>query len=146
MLTDTRFMKRLATTVVAGIVLPACQADGPPLAIDELAVTPPLPGSGMSAAYFRLTNTGREPLVIDRVRSPDYGTVEMHETRIVDGVSRMRRLDRLPLAPGETVVFERGGRHLMMQAPTGEPGRITLEFWAGDDLLLTVSAPVGRRG
>ena len=38
----------------------------------------------------------------------------MHETRTVEGMSRMRPLERLAVAAGETVKLEPGGKHLML--------------------------------
>ena len=38
----------------------------------------------------------------------------MHETETTDGVSRMRPLERLIVAPGQTVTLAPGGKHLML--------------------------------
>lgn len=38
----------------------------------------------------------------------------MHETETADGVSRMRPLERLTVASGQTVTFAPGGKHLMV--------------------------------
>ncbi|MDX1499559.1 MAG: copper chaperone PCu(A)C [Woeseiaceae bacterium] len=125
------------------VLLAACNANGPPLVVEDVVVTRPVPGSAMSAAYFRLHNPGREPVVVTGVRSPDFMRVEMHETTVEDGISRMRPLEALRLEPGETVEFRRGGRHLMLAGPAADAGPVTLEFLAGDSLLLSVS--VARR-
>ena len=65
--------------------------------------------------------------------------VEMHETTVEDGVARMREIPALEVADGETVVFERGGKHLMLMKPVGTPGMITLNFYSDDVLLLSVN-------
>ena len=64
----------------------------------------------------------------------------MHETIVEDGIARMREIPVLDIAAGETLAFERGGRHLMLMQPVGSPGTITLNFYSDDVLLLTVSA------
>jgi copper(I)-binding protein len=63
----------------------------------------------------------------------------MHETVIEDGIARMREIPVLEIAAGETVVFERGGKHLMLMQPVGTPGTVTLNFYSDDVLLLSVS-------
>ena len=45
----------------------------------------------------------------------------------------------LEVADGETIIFERGGKHLMLMQPVGKPGTITLNFYSDDVLLLSVS-------
>jgi copper(I)-binding protein len=50
-------------------------------------------------------------------RSPRFGDVSLHETQVVDGVSRMREVERLPVAPGAEAVLAPGGLHLMLMQP-----------------------------
>ncbi len=137
-------MSRRGLLPVAALLLAACSPDGPPLVVEDVVVTRPLPGSAMSAAYFRLQNRGGEAVVVTGVRSPDFARIEMHETIVEDGISRMRPLSDVRLAPGETVEFRRGGRHLMLAGPTAATGPVTLEFLAGDALLLSVSVVPGE--
>jgi copper(I)-binding protein len=94
----------------------------------------------MAAGYLRIGNHSGSDIRITRVSSPEYGAVEMHETVVEDGIARMRAIPVLEIANGETVVFERGGKHLMLMQPVGEPRTITLNFYSGDVLLLSVSA------
>ena len=65
--------------------------------------------------------------------SPAAGQVEMHQTRIVDGMVRMRPLTEVLIAPGATVNIEPGGIHLMLvdlKAPLerGKSTPLVLEF------------------
>ena len=134
-------MKRLAATLAAMVLVAGCGGDdGPPIVASDVVVTAPGAGMPMAAGYLRIGNRSGSDIRITRVSSPDYGAVEMHETVIEDGVARMRAIPALEIADGETVVFERGGRHLMLMQPDGEPRTITLNFYSGDVLLLTVSA------
>jgi len=113
---------------------------GPPLVASNVVVTAPGADMPMAAGYLEISNRSGAAIRITSVSSPDYGSVEMHETVIEDGVARMRAIPALDIADGETVVFERGGKHLMLMRPIGDAGRITLNFYADDVLLLTVSA------
>ena len=45
--------------------------------------------------------------------------VSLHETTLVDGVSRMREVERLPVAAGKSVELKPGGLHLMLMDGTG---------------------------
>ena len=50
-------------------------------------------------------------------RSPYFAEVSVHETTLVDGVSRMREIEQLPLAAGAHVELKPGGLHLMLMQP-----------------------------
>ena len=91
---------------------------GPPLEIGDVDVFAPLPGSRMSAAYMTLENNTAEVIVVRDVSSPDFASVELHETRIVDGVARMHSVDKLEIPARSSVALEEGGIHLMLMKPT----------------------------
>jgi copper(I)-binding protein len=85
------------------------------------------------AAYMTLTNEGTEP---DRLLAASVEVAEkaeLHTTRMEDGVMRMRQVEAIELAPGESVAIEPGGLHIMMiglKAPLAEGERfpMTLTF------------------
>lgn len=79
--------------------------------------TPTLP---MAAGYGVLRNQCPHPLVVVSVRSPDFGTVSLHESVQEGGVSRMRAVERLPLPAGGSVLLQPGGLHLMLMEAKGE--------------------------
>ena len=98
-----------------------------------------MPGMQMSAGYLTLVNNTESPVRITRIRSPEFASVEMHETIIENDVASMREIPELVIAANSTVSFERGGKHLMLMKPTGGDDQVTLSFYSGDDLLLTVT-------
>ena len=57
---------------------------------------------------------------------------------LADGVSRMRRLEEVNIAPQQSVQFERGAKHLMLRYPAESPAQLTLQFYTGDTLLLSL--------
>ncbi|MEO1575258.1 MAG: copper chaperone PCu(A)C, partial [Pseudomonadota bacterium] len=67
--------------------------------------------------------------------------VEFHRTEIVDELSTMRREASVRIAPGDEVVFEPFGRHLMLMVPVPLPGDVptvvTLCFADGECFELT---------
>jgi copper(I)-binding protein len=134
-------MKRLLITLTALALFAGCGGqEGPPVVATDVVVTAPGAGMPMAAGYLKISNRSGGDIRITRVSSPEYGSVEMHETVIEDGIARMRAIPVLEIANGETVAFERGGKHLMLMQPVGEPRTITLNFYSGDVLLLSVSA------
>lgn len=77
---------------------------------------PPAPRP-MLAGFGRIENGCATEQALVAVRSPRFGEVSLHETRLVDGVSRMREIERLPLAAGAGAVLQPGGLHLMLMQP-----------------------------
>ncbi len=97
------------------------------------------------AGYLTLSNTGSSTLTIVGVSSDSFASVEIHRSVQADGMMRMQRVERLSIAPGETVQLAPGGLHLMLMQPRAptEPGqtrRIEIEFADGSrqNLQLTV--------
>ena len=79
---------------------------------------PILPMQAVTAGYLTIENRGADTLRILGGSSEAFDAVELHEMVIDDqGVMKMRRLDRLDVAPGVTVRLEPGGRHLMLIGP-----------------------------
>lgn len=73
----------------------------------------------MLAGFARIENPCPKPVTIVGVRSPSFADVSLHETRVVDGVSRMRAIPELRIAPDGVATLKPGGLHLMLMQPTG---------------------------
>jgi len=69
------------------------------------------------AGYAEVTNAGQEALTIVSIISPIFERVEMHVTTLKNGMMRMKHLENLTLAAGESVYFEPGGKHFMLIKP-----------------------------
>ena len=133
-------MRLLLAFVVACMTFGCTDHTGPPLVAGNVSIMRPLPGMRTSAGYLELTNRSRNTINITNVTSPEFASVEMHEMIIADDVARMRPLAMLSIAPGTSVSFERGARHLMLLRPYGTADHVTLQFYAGDLMLLSVRA------
>lgn len=131
-------MKFPALSLAAALFV-ACAPEPAPLAAGDVVVSRPIPGTGVAAAYLTLSNNTAQPIAITRVESPDFESVEMHESVLEQGIARMYPIGELTILSHTTVAFERGGRHLMLMRPIGDPDLVTLEFFAGKALVLTVS-------
>lgn len=112
----------------------------PPLVANDVVVMRPMPAMQMSAGYLSLSNNTNAPLTITRVSSPEFGSVEMHESTVEDGVARMRAMPALHIPAHGTVTLERGGKHLMLMNPASTSDTVSLNFYDGDRLLITVAA------
>lgn len=89
----------------------------------------------MHAGFGRIENACAGPATVVGASSPSYGSVELHESRIVDGVSRMRAVPALRIAPDASATLKPRGLHLMLMRPksTLKPGsRIAVEFELSD--------------
>ena len=131
------------------LLLAACDRspDGPPIVISDVRILAPLAGSDTGVAYLSISNSSDMTITVTGARSPQFTSVEMHETTLVNDVMRMRKLDRVVIGAGETVLFEEGGRHMMLLGPgpgalPGSP--VTLEI-QHDGGLLIVSATMQVR-
>jgi len=125
------------------MMLSACgNTSQPPLTATDVTITRPMPGMQMSAGYFRLTNHSDKDISISQVTSDSFASVEMHETTIEGGISKMRPLENVVIAANSDVLFERGGKHLMLMRPKATLDAVSLKFYGGDELLLSVTTAV----
>jgi copper(I)-binding protein len=133
-------------------MLAACQQSGEPVP-SEQQQTPAAPEAkpGLStsggvlmlpavsgrpgAAYFSIVNNSENGVELAAVHVEGALKAEMHETT---GGS-MAKLEKLPIAPGETVEFAQGGKHVMAfdldeDLRAGGKTEMTLIFADGDKL------------
>lgn len=92
-------------------------------------------GAQAMSGYATLTNTGDAPISLRAVQSDAFRLAAVRDTVVVDGVSKMRELQRLNIGAGESVELEPGGKHLMLMQPrhdiaVGE--RVEMLFMLGD--------------
>ena len=106
------------------LLLPGLASAATPVPADTCLVVqdgwirmPPGPRPMMLAGFGRIINGCATAQAVVAVRSPRFGDVSLHETQVVDGVSRMREVERLPVAPGGEAMLAPGGLHLMLTQP-----------------------------
>src|SRR6185437_1179511 len=73
-----------------------------------------LPARLPAAGYTVIRNEGDEILRITGARSPDYGMVMLHHSRLAHGDSTMEMVDHLDIPPHGSVTLAPGGYHLML--------------------------------
>jgi periplasmic copper chaperone A len=87
---------------------------------------------GVSGAYMTISNQSETPLVLTAVSTVAAGVAEIHETQLDNGIMQMNPIDRLEIPPGESVVLEPGGFHIMLMD-------LTRSLVPGDAISLTLT-------
>lgn len=72
------------------------------------------PGAQVTAAYGKLMNHGNEALEILGLSSSVSSETQMHDVIAEGDQRRMVQLMSVQIAPHETLIFEPGGRHIML--------------------------------
>jgi copper(I)-binding protein len=98
-----------------------------------------LPAKLPAAGYAVIRNAGDEPLRLNGARSPDYGMVMLHHSRLAHGDSTMERVDHLDIPAHGSVELSPGGYHLMLSQPTrtikpGDRVKVTSACAGGGEL------------
>lgn len=143
-------------TMVAAQAQAQAQAQAPAKAASCVQVAhgwvrlPPAPVP-MLAGFGHIHSQCPTAQAVVSARSPYFGEVTVHETTVVDGVSRMREIEQLPLPAGAHVELAPGGLHLMLMRPesqVSEGQEIPLVLVLGDGselhttLVVRKAAPV----
>ena len=143
-------MRRLIPVVLLAGLLAACNApapaasDQPPLLeVTDLYIVDPPNGRDIASGYMRIRARGGDFRLVG-VSAENAGRVEMHVSDMSDGQMRMRRVDGFDIAAGETLVFEKGGNHLMLfgwdeAMQPGDEAELLLTFTGPDSQNLTLS-------
>lgn len=156
-------MKTILSPIFAMLLLTACAESGDSgnstaitsacdqspagrVTVVDSWVRPAPEGRAMSAAYLTVCNRSDNNAVLIGVEANVAQAVELHETtRDRDGVASMAPVDRIEIAPGESVSLEPGGAHIMLigvkePIATGESIDVTLQFEAAPPIALNVTA------
>ena len=99
-------------------------------------------GMPMHGGFLRIDNPCAQSFTIVGASSPLYGRMELHETRLVDGISRMRPLATVAVPAHGRVEFKPGGLHWMLMQPqaglrAGEQIPVTLRLADGGRIATT---------
>lgn len=139
----------LTAALLAALSISSCggSRDGH-LLVSDLNVFAPVPGSTTAVAYFELANPAAQAATLTRVSSPQFQSVEMHETVLNDGVSTMRPLESVVVSSDSSVQFVAGGKHLMLMRPVGPVAsgdRVELRFQFENGEVVVVTASLQSR-
>jgi periplasmic copper chaperone A len=129
----------IATLVAALLSLAAVAEQDTALEFENAWVRALPPFQPNTAAYLTLVNRGDVAIAIVGASSNVAEKVELHTTRMVDGLMRMEQLQALAVAPGERVELAPGGTHLMLlglayRPVPGDEIRLCLQLVSGDEV------------
>jgi hypothetical protein len=96
------------------------------------------PGMDTTAAYFTLSNKGKQDMTIVGAASPLCNVAEIHATMEKQGMTRMKHHKQVELSAGQSLTFRPGGMHLML---VGLKKRLK----AGDQVPITLQLSDGRQ-
>ncbi|MDH5737346.1 MAG: copper chaperone PCu(A)C [Gammaproteobacteria bacterium] len=113
-------------------LLAACEQNSGSLRVEDAWARASAPESESAAVYLSLVNDTNEPQIIRKFSTDIATAIHLHETRVIDGVSRMQMLEELVLEAGESIKLAPGGMHIMLmglQKPLkqGEVFRLQIE-------------------
>jgi len=109
----------------------------------------PPPGTDVAAVYLSLENVGTKAVKLTGVDCPVAAMAMLHESKDAGGQSQMRALTQVSLAPGASMAFTPGGKHIMLHGLThplqvGERVPLVLIFSSGVRVHVTaVVRPLG---
>jgi periplasmic copper chaperone A len=109
---------------------------------------PTPPAATVGAVYLSVTNTGRTADRLIGISSPIARTVEIHESRTVQGIMQMRAVSSVECPPGAAVKIEPGGLHVMLVGlmhPLTAGMQFPLSLRFRDAGVLTVQVTVSDR-
>lgn len=103
--------------------------------ISNLTVKALPPGTPVVAAYFKIENNSNESIDLTAVSGGISNNIEIHEHRHIDGMMKMRQVEKVTVDAKQTVIFKQGGLHLMVFNPqplkVGEHFELTFKFSDG---------------
>lgn len=130
-----KLLKPLLLAMLCVVSFTACAHECTPQLRDGWVRLPPagMAASNMTmmAGFGRIENRCPTPVMIVSASSAAFGDASLHETKIIDGISRMRAVPELRIAPDAAAVLKPGGLHLMLmqpKAPLKAGSRIAVEF------------------
>lgn len=130
------YLLAVATTLAA---TPAAAAD---LKLSDAWVRLPAVEGRPAAGYLMVTG-GAKPQTITGASSPSAERAELHESRKVGGLMKMSPIPKLTVARGQSVMFEPGGKHVMLFGldPKVKPGgTVQLDLKLADGSTASVDA------
>jgi len=115
----------------------------PRLRVRDAWVRTPNPAVDIAAAFLTIENNASAPIALVAVSSRGAKIAEMHETKTVDGMMSMQKVERIVVPARGVTKLAPGGSHLMLielAQPLVPPVELTLRF--DDGTVLTTSAEI----
>lgn len=120
----------------SGIFSPKVKPQEDVVAVMNAWVRKALPKSPVQAGYLTLINMSENAESLVEVESALFGSVEIHEMSMKNGMMKMKQLSVLEIPSSGQIKLSPGGKHLMLKKPVrdlalGEVVELTLKFKSG---------------
>jgi len=134
----------LACGVIMSLVtlsIAAQQNDGTGLVVERVWARASTGATG--AVYLSISNHGTAPDRLLAVRTPMAEKAELHESKMENGVMKMRPLGPITIGPSQSAVLKPGADHVMLMGlkqplKQGETFPLTLTFEKAGDIQVNV--------
>ena len=113
------------------LIASAC-SPAPEIAIENARVRALIPGQDKTVAYMDVQNRTARAVTLVGASAASVRAMEIHTTRMDNGVMRMRRLKSVEVPAGKKVRFEPGGRHLMLFGVESLDGELLVQLEFSD--------------
>tara|TARA_B100001093_G_C26133632_1_gene720240 strand:- start:88 stop:522 length:435 start_codon:yes stop_codon:yes gene_type:complete len=113
--------------------------------ITDINIIQPLPGKSISAGYFTLTNNTESLIEITKITSPDFESIQIHDSVLDEGIVKMQRIDSLQIKAKSRLALENGGKHLMLIDKKNSSEMISLNFYEEEKLLISLKTNLTLR-
>ncbi len=110
----TRYISILALLLTANLQFVHANTD---IIVDEAWIREGPPSATVLAGYMHIKNISSRNHTLIKVSSPEFATIEMHESIEKDGFMRMQKHTKIPISARDTLVFAPSGFHLMLMDP-----------------------------
>jgi hypothetical protein len=149
MIVTIRAPMLLALLLLSAMLAPAIARADSNLVVAGVWIRQPPPGADVASVYLSLENVGTKAVKLTGVECPLASMAMMHQTLESGGQSHMRALASVSLAPGASMAFSPGGKHIMLQGlahPLQVGERVPLVLLFSGGLKLHVTALVRPLG
>ncbi len=89
------------------------------LTIDHPVARPTPPVARNGAVFMVISDLDGDGDTLLSASTPNAARTEIHRTSIKDNIAKMERVETVPVAAGDAVVFEPGGLHVMLMGLKG---------------------------
>ena len=106
------------------------------------------PVSRVLAGFMEIRNSSNKTVYIDSIKSPDFGAIEMHLSKEVDGVARMFPQPQLVIEANSSLILKPGSYHLMLFRPQRalkHGDQCVLTFTLGNGTQFNYTLPVRKK-
>lgn len=110
-------MRTIQSLIIVFISFYALPALADHIKIRDAYIPEGPPVSRVLAGFMKVQNTSGETVYIADIKSRDFGAIEMHLSKEVDGIARMFPQSSLVIEPDSTLELKPGSYHLMLFRP-----------------------------